>query len=250
VTESIEVYSAKTVYDEKTVTVCPRRFLQEQTIFKWVGQTILDCTDPIVVPETPFLKNAAESSSAADQRKAGRIDWILVDPKSIDSQELKWCALETQSVYFSGMAMTPEFQAYQTTDTQLIYPVAHRRPDYRSNGPKRLAPQLSIKVPVIRSFGAKVAVVVDAFFFGKMGKVADVFPSSKSNAAKLKAADIVWFVVDYSQRDGLVRIEDKVAYSSLLASVEALNASEPIDYPDFSSALRQNAREVFENRSR
>src|SRR5262249_29127554 len=65
-----------------------------------------------------------------------------------NADPLRWCALEIQAVYFSGKSMGREFAAIaQHEGLAIPFPAAHRRPDYRSSGPKRLMPQLQIKVP-------------------------------------------------------------------------------------------------------
>lgn len=172
--------------DDRVVTVCPLRFLEPITedlsLFQWISSKMMGITDPIVVKETPFLRKISNtqidtlveqdvSEEAAEEKKAGRIDWIIVNPRSMNEKELEWCAIETQALYFSGDKMSPEFDAYATTPSPVLYPAGKRRPDYRSSGPKRLAPQLQVKVPVLRTWGKKVAVVIDRFFFESMNKL-------------------------------------------------------------------------------
>ena len=52
-----------------------------------------------------------------------------------------------QAVYFSGKSMENDFVQMRTwTGPGLLFPQVQRRPDFRSSGPKRLMPQLQIKV--------------------------------------------------------------------------------------------------------
>src|SRR5690606_28139709 len=81
-----------------------------------------------------------EDALPDEGKKAGRIDWLLMDSATIGDADPKWCALETQAVYFSGDNMGAEFSAYLNAPRSVIFPVGFRRPDYRSSGPKRLAP--------------------------------------------------------------------------------------------------------------
>ncbi|GAC1609644.1 MAG: hypothetical protein NVS3B3_16630 [Aquirhabdus sp.] len=214
---------------------------------------MLGISDPIVVKETPFLRktkiNALDNESEKDddadddKKRAGRIDWLLIDPRSVGTDNLKWCALETQALYFSGGKMEEEFSAYAKNDGEnLLYPVEHRRPDYRSNGPKRLAPQLAVKVPVLRSWGTKVAVVVDRYFYGQMGELKPAFASAKTEKAKLDQAEVVWFVVDYDAKMKLK--QGDVIYTDLAKSVEALNATEPIEKDAFHEGIKSLLNDV------
>lgn len=229
-------------------TMCPLRFLEDSIVFKWVGQVMLNTDTPLVVKETPFLKklksvaevdnatSVKNDEEAEDKKRAGRIDWILVDPASAATNHLKWCAVETQGVYFSGTKMEREFQVLAEDGTHVLYPVGNRRPDYRSNGPKRLAPQLAVKVPVLRTWGTKVAVVVDRYFFGEMAELKPSFRTARTDQDRLDSAEVVWFVVDYDENMRLM--PHKVFYSDLDKSVEALNATEPIERGKFQSDLK------------
>ena len=68
-------------------------------------------------------------------------------------------------------AMRGEFKAFadETVDW-VIFPAGRRRPDYRGGAPKRLMPQLQIKVPTLRRC-RKMAVVVDRAFFDSVGEM-------------------------------------------------------------------------------
>ena len=206
------------------VTFCPNRFLEGAVLLKWVAEVMLGSSDGIsAVKETPFLRRTGASLDADNESKAGRIDWILVDPTSLESGQPKWCALETQSLYFSGRNMTEDFNRYVTSET-LIFPDEHRRPDYRSGGPKRLSPQLTIKVPLLARWNIKTAVLVDRYFFNEMSTLQEF--TYEAEADRLANADVVWFVCDYSD-DGHL-LPDSVHYSTLGDSISALNAAEPI----------------------
>ena len=142
---------------------------------------------------------------------------------------MEWCAVEIQAVYFSGDAMLGEFTAYAETEVDwIIFPAGRRRPDYRSSGPKRLMPQLQIKIPTLRRWGKKMAVVVDRAFFdsiGEMDRVADI-----SNA------DIAWFIVRFDEKAGEKRsrmVLDEVRLTTLERSVEGLTGGKPVPKQEF-----------------
>jgi hypothetical protein len=110
------------------VTVCPQRLVQGGDLLRWAGEVLLGTSNAIAIKEIPFLAPvAAEQGDVAEQkeRKAGRIDWVLVDPNSDAS--LRWCAVETQAVYFSGPSMRSDFQSFAAhRGDSLPFPMAHR----------------------------------------------------------------------------------------------------------------------------
>lgn len=146
------------------ITTCPQRFLESDTIFRWVGETLLQTKEPVVLSEIGFLDRLRPEETQEDEEEdsrdfIGRIDNVLVHPSR---QPMDWCALELQAVYFSGKSMANEFKMLSAEATErLQFPAKHRRPDWRSSGPKRLLPQLQTKVPTIRTWGKKMAVVID-----------------------------------------------------------------------------------------
>lgn len=115
-----------------------------------------------------------------------------------------------QAVYFSGSNMGGDLAKFREwTGTGFPFPTGRRRPDFRSSGPKRLMPQLQIKVPTLRRWGKKMAVVID---FG-LRKV-----------PHLSNADIVWFVVDYNPPEaGAYELRSsETAFTTLEDAVEGL----------------------------
>ena len=203
---SCEVQTA----DGELRAICPLRFEQAGEIYRWVGETVLRCANPVVIREIKFLESppAEGGESPAD---VGRIDKVLVVP---ESKPLAWCALEVQAVYFQGRAMRFDFEAIRKhSEDTLPFPPVIRRPDDRSSGPKRLMPQLQIKVPSLRRWGKKMAVVVDRGFFNAMGKM--------RNVRHISNCDVAWFVVKFEESGGSYRIApDGVEYTTLEDSVE------------------------------
>lgn len=238
---------------DKIVTVCPSRFLQSvvenKSLFVWISEKMLDIDNPTVVKETPFLRKVSDAQRqpeiAADMedeaeeegKKAGRIDWILVNPATMTAGELEWCALETQSLYFSGDKMRPEFDAYAVSPAPVLFPVGRRRPDYRSSGPKRLSPQLDVKVPSLRNWGKKVVVVIDRFFYDNMNRLDDASPRARNDQERRDNSDVVWFVVDFDEQLHLTA--STVVFTTLDTSRRALNATEPLSKADFTRNLKQ-----------
>lgn len=217
-------------------TVCPSRFYENGMIFQWIGEGILGHAQPKVLREIRFLERdratEVESSRERPREAVGKIDHVLVWSAQ---DQLSWCALEMQAVYFSGDSMSEEFQALALRtpkETVVPFPVGDRRPDFRSSGPKRLMPQLQIKVPALRRWGKKMAVVVDSAFFDALGKMADV--------PDLSNCDIAWFVVGYDETHGEAKIARRcVRRTTLECAVEGLTAGKPVTLETFERRIRE-----------
>lgn len=210
--------------DAPVACVCPRRFEQGNEVTRWVGETMLNSAEVVPLPELPFLKSSTGSS-----RSVGKIDLVLVLP---DSVPLAWCALETQAVYFSGKAMASELRLLQAwRGPGLPFPTDVRRPDFRSSGPKRLMPQLQIKVPTLSRWGKKTAVVVDLAFWESMGEMGEVRDISN--------CDIAWFVVDWKPGPrGLQATRHALHLTTLDRAVEGLTGGYPSSLAEFELELR------------
>lgn len=206
-----------------------------------MGEALLETAAPLVVGEVGFLDrlrpSGAEEQDEGDRRDfIGRIDDVLVHPAR---EPLDWCALELQAVYFSGGRMTHEFkQISEATGGALPFPAKHRRPDWRSSGPKRLLPQLQTKVPTIRTWGKKVAVVIDEDFFGSLVGL--------DRERHLPNAEIVWFVVGYEPRQvGWTLVPREAVFTKLDASVKSLTGGVPLSRERFEEQLRIKLKAAY-----
>jgi len=219
-------------------TLCPARFEETAEIYRWIGETILGNASAKTVGQVNFLERvpligeSTEGRSQA-QREVGRIDNILVIP---DTQPLQWCAVEIQAVYFSGRNMRLHFDEIRRhRGPGLPFPKVNRRPDYRSSAPKRLMPQLQIKVPTLSRWGKKMAVVVDQDFFGALG--------SMEVTSDLSNCDVAWFVVAYEEDSHAVRLRrHKVVFTTLQDSVDGLIAGRPPAQTRFEEKIRVRLR--------
>ena len=229
--KSVEIGEVKPATGEpgQLRTICPARFEEDQTVYRWVAETVLAASDPLILGEIGFLESPPSSKIEAVPSDVGRIDKVLVAP---DSRPLSWCALEVQAVYFQGRAMNNDFAVIRdhAGDT-LPFPAVLRRPDYRSSGPKRLMPQLQIKVPSLRRWGKKMAVVVDRSFFLAMGKMRTV--------PHISNCDVAWFVVRYEETGGrrYRLVPDGVQFTTLEDSVEGLTAGVPVSLEVFEKRI-------------
>lgn len=174
------------------------------------------------MPEESVPEESDEAGSV------GRIDSVLVHP---DLAYLRWCAVEMQAVYFSGPALSDDFPLFlDPAVTGIPYPGKIRRPDYRSSGPKRLMPQLQIKVPTLRRWGKKMAVVVDESFFASLGRMDSVSDVSNS--------DIAWFIVGFEEEGNVARLVPRdVRYTTLERAVEGLTAGLPVTLGQFETEI-------------
>jgi|GEM_PF-205728 len=212
---------------------CPSRFHEGLEVSKWVGETILGDPSSALAGEVGFLESS-KTVDSQDVEDVGRIDMVLVKRNVTEGHPMQWCAMEIQAVYFSGREMGKEFKAIiADTGNSLIFPTEARRPDYRSSGPKRLMPQLQIKVPTLRRWGKKMAVVVDRAFF-------DSICMGMDNVTDISNADIAWFIVRFEEIEGERRarlVRDEVRYTTLERSVEGLTGGKPVPLPEFEARI-------------
>lgn len=212
---------------------CPSRFHEGLDAFHWAGEVLLEDPKAILVPEVGFLESSKTTDNEGGE-DVGRIDMVLVKHGDIGPvSPLQWCALEVQGVYFSGNKMELEFQAIAKAKGALLFPAATRRPDYRSSGPKRLMPQLQIKVPTLRRWGKKMAVVVDRSFFDSMGTMV--------REKDLSLGDIVWLIVRFETVPGEGRsklVRDVVHCTTLEQAVTGLTGGTPLTQTQFEGRIK------------
>jgi hypothetical protein len=222
------------------VTICRWRFLEQNTIFGWIGETLLQTSKPLVLSQIGLLPRLpggliGEEQSGREREYIGRLENILVHPSR---DPIDWCALELQAVNFSGKAMGQEFEALgKHVYSALPFPAAHRRPYWRSFVPKRLLLQLQTKVPHITRWGKKTAVVIDEAFFGSLVRL-----EAKDD---LSNADIAWFVVGYDQGTKWTLVPRKVVFSDLDSSVRALTGGKALPRHEFETQLLVKLAEAY-----
>jgi len=107
----------------------------------------------------------------------------------------------------------------------------------RSSGPKRLLPQLEIKVPTLSTWGKKMAVVIDEDFFNQLG--------SMREANDLSNAELAWFVVQYVEQGQKISLQPRrVFITRLKDAMEGLIAAVPVPKPKFEEAIRAKLRRL------
>lgn len=224
-----------------TVT-CPIRFYEDYKVFEKVSELLLGDKNARIVKEIPFLKRPhkergpdtdGEDSEieGGDKEDVGRIDMVMVSEKG---PIFDWCAVEIQAVYFSGDEFAKDYPVIKSYRGKKVpEPTGKRRPDFRSCGPKRLMPQLQTKVPTLRRWGKKLAVIVDEPFFDALGEM--------DNVEDLSNCDIVWFIIGFDERAGSGKAKLKIKgirYTTLERAVEGLTAGVPTTLIDFENKIR------------
>jgi hypothetical protein len=212
------------------VATCPNRFLESTVVSQWVAETLLDTSKPIVISQLPFLMGDVKADDDDEKDAVGKIDQVLVNA---DNSELRWCALEFQAVYFSGSSMENDFKVmrdWQGPGTP--YPNVNRHPDFRSSGPKRLMPQLQIKVPTISRWGKKMAVVIDQAFWDSLGEMREI--------KEMSNCEIVWFVVKFETAAGgrFALRRGEIHLTTLDSAVEGLTGGTPMSLTRFEKQIR------------
>lgn len=214
-------------------TVCPNRFMEkgkDGSLFAQIAHEVFGSGDDIwVIKELPFLQKVKQDGTKERSAKAGRIDWVITQGRpSIGGGPLVWAAVETQAVYFSGGRFEPDFESYLNAPPTLTFPKRHRRPDYRSSGAKRLAPQLDVKVPVMRRWGKKTVVVIDQGFADEMSPIANV-------SEDIDGSEVVLAIVSFNS-DMTLKLEE-VVLTELASIVSALQATAPVGKAEFELEL-------------
>lgn len=161
------------------------------------------------------------------------MDNVLIVP---NTNPLMWCPVEKQAVYFSGREMRLEFEAIAKSNSDAIpFPLAHRRPDYRSCAAKRLLPQLETKVPPLSKWAKKMAVVVDEEFFAQF--------AAMKEEDHISLAEILWFVVKYEKEgESFVLRTKSLHMTTLLTSIAGVIAATPIPLPEFEHAIQSRIK--------
>lgn len=213
--------------------LCPSRLHQDGTAFRHIGELILDDPDPLMAGEVGFL--AGDGGLDMDEGEdVGRIDMIIVKNNAAPGFPMEWAAAEVQAVYFSGAAMGIEGRHVINNHGDLVMPAKRRKPDYRSSGVKRLMPQLQTKIPTLRRWGRKMAIIVDRSFYENMGHMRDV--------EDLSNADIAWILIDFDWDPVAdlyrARVGDVVCVT-LEDAIEGLTGGRPVSKGTFEGRIRR-----------
>lgn len=212
-----------------TAITCPVRFRQNWIIVEDAAKFFFPAGAQWKILQEVRLKDKQGKS-------AGNIDLVLASVDG-DGKIIDFGAIEVQGVYISGNVRNP-FEYYMEDPSgrkdmnwkgQKNYP----GPDYLSSSRKRLAPQLIFKGGILKSWGKKVAVILDQGFFDTLPALEEV-PKDQ--------AEIAWFIYDLeldSRTNLYTLIRRKTVYTKFAESLEKITRSEPGKMVDFIDSLRK-----------
>lgn len=215
---------------DSVVTICPTRFQEDNRIFRDAAIQAFgaDCAFS-VNPEIRILNVVSENGKL---KKIGKVDFVLAKLNEA-RVPIDFCALEVQSVYFSGASVKASFKNFLREG--ILDERSKRRPDFRSSAQKRLMPQLAIKVPVFRRWGKKFFVAVDSNFFSSI-------PQFK-RVETLENSEITWLVYTFAKQApfGYKMAEPEIVFSHWDDVSEALREGTA---PSTSEILRELSKKV------
>ena len=181
---------------------CPYWFTQHSDVISWVGDTLLGPSTPSLVQDVVFLQSGfgrgidSIGMALATGGPAGTLDW---------------CALEIGVDNFYGGEADNESRRIRE---QLLF-------------------QLQAKVPILRHWGKKMAVVVDRPFFDAIGHMPEI--------PHISNGDIAWFVIKLEEdaQTGSHRIvRDGVYVTTLERATEGLTGGNPVSKEEFENRIR------------
>lgn len=211
----------------QTIT-CPTRFLEGHVALRAVAAFVLGASSACVLKEVSFMKSTNANTNGLG---SGRMDWVLQDA----SNDENYCGVEFQSMYFSGAKMESDFVEYAAGGAYPLFPSKSRRPDYRSSGPKRLAPQLKIKEPLLRAWGKSMAVVVDAYFLSCLDSTF-LAGLPHEDSPRLEPHHLALIVVGFDAQ-GALEVRRRLSVETP-AFLQALDASDVMDREAFERSRR------------
>jgi hypothetical protein len=185
--------------------------------------------DFVALPEVKLLEVRGRGRS----KKIGKVDFLLA--KIENETAVDFAALEVQAVYMSGETVRPYFDHYVATGE--LSEEGKRRTDFRSSGPKRLMPQLALKVPVFRRWGKRFFVVVDSPFL-------EALPPFRTTTAG--NGEITWLVYDFHrQSEGGYRMQGDQTIHTVWEDVEeALREGTAPEQSELLAQLTKRARKL------
>ena len=99
-------------------------------------------------------------------------------------------------------------------------------------------PQLQIKVPSLRRWGKKMAVVVDEDFFAALGTM--------DNVSDISNSDIAWFVVKYKETEsGFALNRAFHRFTTMERAVEGLTGGHPVSLGRFEDRLQRRLHRFY-----
>jgi hypothetical protein len=222
-------------HGSRRVITCPIRFREEWRIAS-------DAARFLFPQDTKWTFLSEIRMKDASGKSAGVLDLILV-AYDADGLITDYGALEIQAVYISGNARTP-FQIYMRSPEEYRHQDWSRlleppKPDFLSSL-KRLIPQLLIKSRILRAWGRRMAVAIDAAFF-------DSLPAMREVGSR--TADLVWLVYELQPDASTGRLHltnTKSVYTDLRETIAAMTEPEIGPEKPFLELLQRKLKEKLD----
>lgn len=218
--------------DDRPVIICPVRFREEWKISRDAADFFFDAGQTFTALKEVRLKEK-------NGKSAGNVDLIIARHDS-SGKVLDFGAVEVQAVYVSGNIRNP-FEYYMEdpanrADMDWTQEPHFPRPDFLSSSRKRLAPQIMYKGQILRAWGKKLAVVVDAPFFETLP---DMTTTTKEKA------EVCWLVYDLIEVGARFEMTlSKTVYTTWNEVFKSITNPEIGEVSDFISVLEQKLSPV------
>lgn len=215
-----------------TTITCPVRFRQDWLIAVNAAEFFF--------PNNPYWTALTEVRLPDKYgQSAGNLDLVIV-AHDIDGKVLDFGAVEVQAVYISGNVRVP-FRQYMADPQAYLHGDEPRkgyvRPDYLSSSRKRLAPQLIYKGGILKGWGKRLAVVLQARFFATLPSLPLV---------EREEADIAWMIYDLvheSQQNRYNLTHHETVYTQFKPALDRITTAEAGPVEDFIKRLQKNLDE-------
>lgn len=223
--------------DGSPVVICPIRFRENWTIVEDAAEFFFpEGTDWTSLVEVRLKDKRGKS--------AGNIDMVLVAHDG-NGRIIDYGALEVQAVYISGNLRDIYDSYISDVENYLthLWDGKIPRPDYLSSSRKRLAPQLIFKGGILKSWGRKTAVALNAGFYGTLPKLPQV---------NKEDADIAWFVYSLVLDEKSYRYTlklQKTLYTEFAPALSRITESEAGDEAVFMKFLEGKLRKIGTNKN-
>jgi hypothetical protein len=156
-------------------------------------------------------------------------------------------AVEIQGVYITGNIRNP-FEKYMESSNEKAdfdwsekpnYP----KPDYLSSSRKRLAPQLLYKGNILKRWGKKLVVALNAGLYNTLPELQKIAPES---------ADMAWLIYDLkydSSNDKYRLAKSRVIYTSFESTLARITVAEAGDVGRFIAYLQEKLDDKMETKN-
>jgi hypothetical protein len=219
--------------------ICPVRFREDWRIVE-------DAASFFFPKSTKWTSLTEVRLNDAKGDSAGNIDLVLVSYNK-SGRITDFGAVEIQGVYITGNIRNP-FEKYMESSNEKAdfdwsekpnYP----KPDYLSSSRKRLAPQLLYKGSILKRWGKKLVVALNAGLYNTLPELQEIAPES---------ADMAWLIYDLkydSSNDKYRLAKSKVIYTAFESTLARITVAEAGDVGRFIAYLQEKLDDKMETKN-